>query len=97
MQHLEIARDIAERMNRLYGGNKWKKLGGRGGKIFKLPEPFIPPAGARVMSLTVSCSLCPCLICRLHEHHRKIKVMIQSRHWVFDEPSPICRPDFQAA
>eukprot|EP00891_Asterochloris_glomerata_P003118 jgi/Astpho2/3118/fgenesh1_pm.00051_%23_45_t len=52
MQHLEIARDIAERMNRLYGGNKWKKLGGRGGKIFKLPEPFIPPAGARVMSLT---------------------------------------------
>ena len=78
MQHLEIARDIAERMNRLYGGNKWKKLGGRGGKIFKLPEPFIPPAGARVMSLTVSCLLWPCLTCRLHETHREVSSHGQS-------------------
>lgn len=51
-QHLELTRDIAERFNNLYGGRKWKKLGGRGGKIFKVPEALIPPAGARVMSLT---------------------------------------------
>lgn len=38
-QHLELARDIATRFNALYG------------KIFKVPEPFIPKAGARVMSL----------------------------------------------
>ncbi len=38
-QHLEITRDIALRMNNLYGG------------LFTLPEPYIPPAGARVMSL----------------------------------------------
>lgn len=52
MQHLELARDIAERMNTKYGGSKWKKLGGRGGKIFKVPDAFIGPVGARVMSLT---------------------------------------------
>lgn len=52
MQHLELARDIAERMNSKYGGNKWKKLGGRGGRIFKVPDAFIAPVGARVMSLT---------------------------------------------
>lgn len=51
--HIELARDIAERANRLFGGNKWKKLGGRGGRIFKAPENFTPPAGARVMSLVV--------------------------------------------
>ncbi|PIA64666.1 hypothetical protein AQUCO_00100256v1 [Aquilegia coerulea] len=51
-QHLEMTRDLAERVNYLYGGRKWKKLGGRGGAIFKVPEPLIPPAGARVMSLT---------------------------------------------
>ena len=54
MQHLELARDIAERMNTKYGGSKWKKLGGRGGRIFKVPDAFIAPVGARVMSLTVS-------------------------------------------
>ncbi|MCO5582138.1 hypothetical protein L7F22_036028 [Adiantum nelumboides] len=27
-QHLELTRDIAERFNNLYGGRKWKKLGG---------------------------------------------------------------------
>lgn len=54
MQHLELARDIAERMNSKYGGNKWKKMGGKGGRIFKLPDAFIGPVGARVMSLTVS-------------------------------------------
>lgn len=53
MQHLELTRDIAERMNTKYGGSKWKKLGGRGGRIFKVPDAFIAPVGARVMSLTV--------------------------------------------
>ncbi|XP_047322937.1 tryptophan--tRNA ligase, chloroplastic/mitochondrial [Impatiens glandulifera] len=51
-QHLELTREMAERVNYLYGGRKWKKLGGRGGSLFKVPEPLIPPAGARVMSLT---------------------------------------------
>ncbi|XP_066307152.1 tryptophan--tRNA ligase, chloroplastic/mitochondrial-like isoform X1 [Miscanthus floridulus] len=51
-QHLELTREIAERGNNLYGGRKWKKLGGRGGLLFKVPEALIPPAGARVMSLT---------------------------------------------
>ncbi|KAL3150688.1 Tryptophan--tRNA ligase, chloroplastic/mitochondrial [Trebouxia sp. C0010 RCD-2024] len=52
MQHLELTRDIAERMNTKYGGSKWKKLGGRGGRIFKVPDAFIAPVGARIMSLT---------------------------------------------
>ncbi|KAK9825291.1 hypothetical protein WJX74_006524 [Apatococcus lobatus] len=51
-QHIELARDIAERMNSRYGGKPWKKLGGRGGRIFKVPDIMMPPAGARVMSLT---------------------------------------------
>ncbi|KAG7642070.1 unnamed protein product [Arabidopsis thaliana] len=51
-QHIELAREIAQRVNHLYGGKKWKKLGGRGGSLFKIPEPLIPQAGARVMSLT---------------------------------------------
>ncbi|GLT85456.1 hypothetical protein SLE2022_036460 [Rubroshorea leprosula] len=51
-QHLELTREVAARVNHLYGGRKWKKLGGRGGAIFKVPEPLIPPAGARIMSLT---------------------------------------------
>ncbi|MEG1834793.1 MAG: tryptophan--tRNA ligase [Oscillospiraceae bacterium] len=38
-QHLEIARDIADRFNGIYGNT------------FKLPEPFIGKAGAKVMSL----------------------------------------------
>ena len=38
-QHLELSRDIAHRFNALYGD------------IFKVPEPFIPKSGARVMSL----------------------------------------------
>lgn len=38
-QHLEIARDIAVRFNNLYGD------------VFKIPEPYIPKVGARVMSL----------------------------------------------
>ncbi len=58
-QHLELTRDIAGRFNTLYGGKPWKKRGGlapgsgrpRGGRVFKVPEAMIPPAGARVMSL----------------------------------------------
>lgn len=38
-QHLELARDIANRFNGLYGD------------FFKVPEPFIGKAGARIMSL----------------------------------------------
>ncbi|MBO5852683.1 MAG: tryptophan--tRNA ligase [Clostridia bacterium] len=38
-QHLEIARDIAERFNGIYGD------------VFTVPEPYIPKIGARVMSL----------------------------------------------
>ena len=39
-QHVEICRDIASRFNGIYGD------------VFKLPEPYIPKVGARVMSLT---------------------------------------------
>jgi len=38
-QHLELSRDIATRFNNLYG------------EVFKVPEPYIPKAGAKVMSL----------------------------------------------
>ncbi|KXZ50795.1 hypothetical protein GPECTOR_15g481 [Gonium pectorale] len=50
-QHLELTRDIADKVNNDYGGKPWKKRGGRGGRVFKVPEVFIPPAGARIMSL----------------------------------------------
>ena len=39
-QHVEICRDIATRFNGIYGD------------VFKLPEPYIPKVGARIMSLT---------------------------------------------
>jgi hypothetical protein len=55
-QHLELSRDIAERMNYLYGGKKAKKMGCKHTRLFRVPEAFIPPAGARVMSLVVSSS-----------------------------------------
>jgi tryptophanyl-tRNA synthetase len=38
-QHVEITRDIAARFNRIYG------------EVFKLPEPYMPEVGARIMSL----------------------------------------------
>lgn len=38
-QHLEIARDIADRFNSIYG------------ETFKLPDPYIPEFGARIMGL----------------------------------------------
>lgn len=39
-QHVELCRDIAGRFNGVYGD------------VFKIPEPFIPKVGARIMSLT---------------------------------------------
>ncbi|MDP9056730.1 MAG: tryptophan--tRNA ligase [Pseudomonadota bacterium] len=45
-QHLELARDIAQKFNNDFGG---AKFGGR--EIFTLPEPIIPPGAARIMSL----------------------------------------------
>jgi tryptophanyl-tRNA synthetase len=39
-QHLELTRDLAMRFNRDYG------------ETFKIPEPFIPKVGARIMSLS---------------------------------------------
>ncbi len=38
-QHVELTRDIARRFNGVYG------------EVFKVPEPYIPKVGARVMSL----------------------------------------------
>ncbi|MBQ3135004.1 MAG: tryptophan--tRNA ligase [Oscillospiraceae bacterium] len=38
-QHCELTRDIAQRFNHVYGD------------VFKIPEPYIPKTGARVMSL----------------------------------------------
>ena len=38
-QHLEIARDIAERFNNLYG------------EVFNIPDAYIPKVGAKIMSL----------------------------------------------
>ncbi len=38
-QHLELARDLAHRFNHHYGA------------CFTIPEPYIPPQGARIMSL----------------------------------------------
>jgi len=38
-QHVELTRDIATRFNGVYG------------ETFKIPEPFIPKVGARIMSL----------------------------------------------
>ncbi|EFJ29194.1 hypothetical protein SELMODRAFT_92189, partial [Selaginella moellendorffii] len=54
-QHLELTRDVAERINSTYGGRKWKKLGGptlSSKKMFQVPEALIPKTGARIMSLT---------------------------------------------
>lgn len=38
-QHVEITRDIANRFNGIYGD------------VFTVPEPYIPPIGAKIMSL----------------------------------------------
>lgn len=41
-QHLELARDIAQKFNNDFGN---------GEEVFTLPEPIIPPEAARIMSL----------------------------------------------
>ena len=38
-QHCELTRDVAQRFNSIYGN------------VFKIPEPYIPETGARIMSL----------------------------------------------
>jgi tryptophanyl-tRNA synthetase (EC 6.1.1.2) len=38
-QHLELTRNLAERFNYYYG------------ETFRIPEPYIPPLGAKIMSL----------------------------------------------
>lgn len=39
-QHVELTRDVAQRFNHIYGD------------VFKIPQPYIPKAGARIMGLT---------------------------------------------
>ena len=39
-QHVELARNIVQRFNGIYGD------------VFKMPEPYIPKVGSRIMSLT---------------------------------------------
>ena len=39
-QHCELTRDVAQRFNHIYGD------------VFKIPEPYIPKAGARIMGLS---------------------------------------------
>ena len=43
-QHVELCRDVASRFNNIYGD------------VFKIPEPYIPKVGARVMSLSTPTS-----------------------------------------
>jgi tryptophanyl-tRNA synthetase len=42
-QHLELTRDVAIRFNNLYGTSEQP--------VFTVPEPMIPPVGARIMGL----------------------------------------------
>ena len=42
-QHLELARDIAQKFNNDFASNE--------APVFTLPEPYIPPEAARIMSL----------------------------------------------
>ncbi|MHA6318391.1 tryptophan--tRNA ligase [Altererythrobacter sp. CAU 1778] len=42
-QHLELARDIAQKFNNDFGAED--------APVFTLPDPYIPPAAARIMSL----------------------------------------------
>lgn len=43
-QHVELCRDVATRFNNIYGD------------VFKIPEPYIPKVGARIMSLSTPTS-----------------------------------------
>jgi tryptophanyl-tRNA synthetase len=44
IQHIELARDVAQRVNELFARKGEKP-------VFKLPKHMVPPAGARVMGL----------------------------------------------
>jgi tryptophanyl-tRNA synthetase len=44
IQHIELARDVAQRFNELFARKGEKP-------VFKLPKHMVPPAGARVMGL----------------------------------------------
>ena len=68
-QHLELSRDIAQRFNALYG------------EIFKVPEPFIPKSGARVMSLL--------------EPTKKMSKSDDNRNNVISDEPPVVRYDVQ--
>jgi len=78
-QHLELTRDLAARFNAKFGGRNWQKLGGRKGRLFNVPEPFIPPAGARVMSLSARRAAdSDCLALRLLYGCKPLDVVINS-------------------
>ncbi|MCP9221656.1 tryptophan--tRNA ligase [Erythrobacter sp. LQ02-29] len=47
-QHLELARDIAQKFNNDFAP---KDENGEEAPVFTLPEPYIPPVAARIMSL----------------------------------------------
>lgn len=62
-QHLELARDIAERSNHLFGGKKAKKMGCKQTRLFKWV-----PDGQRAVSGLLSHSLHS-----QHEQHETVK------------------------
>ena len=49
-QHVELARDLAQRMNTLYTPG-WEKENSAIEPLFTVPEPMIPKLGAKIMSL----------------------------------------------
>ncbi len=75
-QHCELTRDVAQRFNSVYGD------------VFKIPEPFIPEKGARVMSLNAPDSKmsksmpegCVFLMERPEDIQRKFKRAITDSH-----------------
>ncbi|MBQ7718331.1 MAG: tryptophan--tRNA ligase [Clostridia bacterium] len=67
-QHVELTRDIAERFNGVYGD------------VFVVPEPYIPPVGARIKSL--------------QEPEKKMSKSDPNPNgyiWVLDEPDVIMK------
>ncbi len=70
-QHCELTRDVAQRFNSIYGD------------VFKIPEPFIPETGARVMSLNAPDS-------------KMSKSMPESRVILMESPEDI-QPKFKRA
>lgn len=87
-QHLELARDIAERFNSIYG------------QTFTLPQGFIPKSGARVMSLqepTKKMSKSddnPKNVIRILEDCKSVAKKIKSAVTDSDDP-PVVRYDWE--